>query len=103
MLVAFVVVVLVGTEVLGYVVAVNSDAYAKAREFVESDSALSKRIGHVTGTRLAPLGAELRFTAYTGTAKLVLDADTNDGSHKVLVQLEKGASGWAIVKSSVLD
>jgi hypothetical protein len=100
---ALVALIIVGTEVLGYVVATNSDAYAKARDFVQTDSALSGQIGQVTGTRLAPLGAEIRFTAYTGTAKLVIDAETSGGPHKVLVQLEKGADGWSVVKSSILE
>ena len=95
------VVILLGAQGVGYLVALNSDAYAAASDFVSRDPGISNQIGHVNSVTLAPLDAEIRFTSDTGQAKFVVSAKTANGIHKVVVRLEKLASGWRVVDSNI--
>jgi len=94
--------ILLTAHIVGYVVAVNSDAYAAAARFVQDDPSISSEIGAVSKTSLAPLDAELRFTGYSGEAKFAITTQTTKGSFKVIVQLEKSSNGWRVVNSHVL-
>ena len=103
MVIAAVAVVLVLlAQVAGYFVALKSDAYAEASRFVLSDTAIAKQLGRVQKVTLAPFDAEIRFTSETGTASFVLSTETDKGSRKVLVRLEKVNGTWKVTSSSVL-
>jgi len=97
------VLLVLGAQVVGYYVALNSDAYAAASRFVLSDQKLGQQIGRVAKTSLAPFDAEIRFTPNTGLAKFVVTADTSSGTHKVAVRLEKRGNDWHVLDSAVVS
>lgn len=103
LIVAGMVVLVLGAEVAGYVVALNSDAYASAKLFVLTDSDISRQIGQVSLASLAPLDAEIRFTSDTGSANFVVTAKTASASHRVEVRLQKTSTGWQVQNSRIID
>jgi putative heme degradation protein len=91
-----------GAHVVGYVVALRSDAYAVAKAHVEKDGALAQQIGAVSEVSLAPLDAELRFTMDSGAARFVVSARTDRGERKIRILLDKIGTEWRVKTLDVI-
>jgi hypothetical protein len=90
--------------VVGYLVAVNSAAYATAVEFVRRDQAVTAKVGTVTDASLSFLNAQLRFAGHAGNADFVIVAKTDAGAaRRVRVRLENSVSGWKVLSFEVLS
>ena len=86
-------------QVIGYFLARNSDAFAIASKFVETDPKLALELGRVERTYLAPLDAEIRFSGGVGRAQFVVSTVTDRSDRKVLVKLEKLNDTWRVTEA----
>ena len=74
----------------------NCGAYSYARQYLLTDTSIIKKYGHINDVNLNLFGSISSEDDMYGNAKLSISISTENGSHNIVVRLEKIRGTWAV-------
>lgn len=92
-----VIVITLGTYLVGYFASRNSDAFGVAKSFIVGSPIAQRELGKVMDVQLAPFGYELEFAGSSGAADFECNVTGATASGKAHVKLKKDPSGWKVI------
>lgn len=98
-----VVVLIIGllSYLAGYLVSMNSDAFAEAQKFIVQSPAVNNELGSDVDIQLAPFGYELEFAGSWGVAIFDCNVKGLRAKGKVQITLGKAGNIWRVKKASL--
>lgn len=96
-------VLLVGSYILGYWVAKNSEPFLVARDYLFADEELRSAVGNVQEVQLRYFGYSLHFVNSQGEASFDVHIKGTNGKARAQVMLKRQENRWAIVGAKVHD
>lgn len=87
---------------VGFVVAINSDAFSEGKTFVVQSPAANRELGGNIEIQLAPLGYELEFAGSGGSATFDYIVTGPKATGKVQIALSKIGDIWRVEKATLL-
>jgi len=85
-----------------YLLVVNSDAYECAQSFVRSSEVISRQMGRIEKTWLAPFPLKIAVSGSGGNAEFSMVAVSKKGErHKLLIDLKKTRGAWRVTGATL--
>jgi hypothetical protein len=97
-----IIVIALGTYLVGYFSSKNSDAFGVAHRFIVESPMVRTKLGTVTEVQLAPFGYELEFAGSSGSADFECNVKGSVASGKARIKLKKDFGEWKVTEARLL-
>ncbi|MBU1223845.1 MAG: hypothetical protein KKA22_11990 [Gammaproteobacteria bacterium] len=92
-------VIALGTYLVGYFSSRNSDAFGVARRFIMESPMVQTKLGTVTEVQLTPFGYELEFAGSSGSADFEFNVKSSTARGKAHIKLKKDFGEWKVTEA----
>ena len=97
-----IIVITLGTYLVGYFSSRNSDAFGVAHRFIVESPIVRTKLGTVVEVQLAPFGYELEFAGSSGLADFECNVKGSDANGKARIKLKKDFGEWKVIEARLL-
>ncbi|MDP1928642.1 MAG: cytochrome c oxidase assembly factor Coa1 family protein [Thiobacillus sp.] len=94
-----IIVIILGTYLVGYFSSRNSDAFGVAQRFIRESPIVQTKLGKVADLQLTPFGYELEFSGSSGSADFECNVKGAVGSGKAHIKLKKYFGEWKVTEA----